>query len=97
VFFYILSSLRINKFLTLLIPQLQKFYLLVTNCHCQIITIFLFFDRERLTQIESKLNEVKAGRAPEYIQPLEELQVSFLCGSVTSAWVAFCLNLESPS
>lgn len=30
--------------------------------------------RERLTQIESKLNEVKAGRATEYIQPLEELQ-----------------------
>ncbi len=43
-----------------------------------IVFLFLFFDRERLTQIESKLNEVKAGRAPEYIQPLEELQVSFL-------------------
>lgn len=30
--------------------------------------------RERLTQIESKLSEVKAGRAVEYTQPLEELQ-----------------------
>jgi len=30
--------------------------------------------RERLTQIESKLAEVKAGRAVEYIVPLEELQ-----------------------
>jgi len=30
--------------------------------------------RERLTQIESKLEEVKSGRAMEYINPLEELQ-----------------------
>lgn len=30
--------------------------------------------RERLTQIESKLEEVKNGRAHEYLQPLEELQ-----------------------
>lgn len=30
--------------------------------------------RERLTQIESKLEEVKTGRAMEYLQPLEELQ-----------------------
>merc|ERR1712130_469348 len=30
--------------------------------------------RERLTQIESKLEEVKTGRALEYLQPLEELQ-----------------------
>jgi len=30
--------------------------------------------RERLTQIETKLAEVKAGTATEYIQPLEELQ-----------------------
>merc|ERR1712106_621485 len=30
--------------------------------------------RERLTQIESKLEEVKNGRANEYLQPLEELQ-----------------------
>jgi len=30
--------------------------------------------RERLTQIESKLEEVKSGRAMEYLQPLEELQ-----------------------
>lgn len=30
--------------------------------------------RERLTQIDSKLEEVKTGRAQEYLQPLEELQ-----------------------
>ena len=30
--------------------------------------------RERLTQIETKLEEVKAERASEYLQPLEELQ-----------------------
>jgi len=30
--------------------------------------------RERLTQIETKLEEVKSGKAMEYIQPLEELQ-----------------------
>jgi len=30
--------------------------------------------RERLTQIEAKLSEVRVGRAIEYIQPLEELQ-----------------------
>merc|ERR1719414_2832320 len=30
--------------------------------------------RERITQIEAKLNEVRAGQAPDYLQPLEELQ-----------------------
>ncbi len=30
--------------------------------------------RERLTQIETKLLEVRDGKAPEYLQPLEELQ-----------------------
>lgn len=39
----------------------------------------LFFNasrlyRERITQIEAKLNEVRAGQAPDYLQPLEELQ-----------------------
>ena len=29
---------------------------------------------ERLSQVERKLEEVKAGRAIEYLQPLEELQ-----------------------
>ena len=29
---------------------------------------------ERLSQVERKLEEVKAGRAQEYLQPLEELQ-----------------------
>ncbi len=32
--------------------------------------------RERITQIEAKLAEVKAGKATEYLQPLEELQVN---------------------
>lgn len=32
--------------------------------------------RERITQIETKLAEVRAGRAPEYLQPLEELQIN---------------------
>ena len=32
--------------------------------------------RERVTQIETKLAEVRAGRAPEYLQPLEELQIN---------------------
>merc|ERR1711993_65614 len=32
--------------------------------------------RERVTQIETKLAEVKAGRAAEYLQPLEELQIN---------------------
>jgi len=32
--------------------------------------------RERVTQIETKLAEVKAGRANEYLQPLEELQIN---------------------
>ncbi len=32
--------------------------------------------RERLTQIETKLTEVRSGKAPEYLQPLEELQVN---------------------
>ncbi|XP_054263917.1 breast cancer metastasis-suppressor 1-like protein-A isoform X2 [Macrosteles quadrilineatus] len=30
--------------------------------------------RERITQVETKLNEVKMGRAAEYLVPLEELQ-----------------------
>ena len=32
--------------------------------------------RERITQIEAKLEEVKEGKAAEYLQPLEELQVN---------------------
>lgn len=32
--------------------------------------------RERMTQIEAKLEEVKTGKAAEYLQPLEELQVN---------------------
>lgn len=32
--------------------------------------------RERITQIDAKLAEVKTGKAPEYLQPLEELQVN---------------------
>eukprot|EP00094_Tigriopus_californicus_P001079 TCALIF_01044-PA protein Name:"Similar to brms1l Breast cancer metastasis-suppressor 1-like protein (Xenopus laevis)" AED:0.22 eAED:0.22 QI:0/0/0/0.66/0.5/0.66/3/0/165 len=32
--------------------------------------------RERITQIEIKLNDVRASQAAEYLQPLEELQVN---------------------
>ncbi|QQP55516.1 Breast cancer metastasis-suppressor 1-like protein, partial [Caligus rogercresseyi] len=32
--------------------------------------------RERMTQIENKLMEVKSGKAAEYLQPLEELQIN---------------------
>ena len=32
--------------------------------------------RERVTQIEAKLSEVRSGRAPEYLQPLEELELN---------------------
>lgn len=31
---------------------------------------------ERISQVERKLEEVRAGRAQEYLQPLEELQDS---------------------
>ena len=37
----------------------------------------LFFSRlykERISQIEQKLIELKAGKAPEYLNPLAELQ-----------------------
>ena len=37
-------------------------------------SFFFRLYRERITQIESKLSEVRAGQAPEYLQPLEELQ-----------------------
>lgn len=30
--------------------------------------------RERITQVDTKLGEVRCGRAQEYLQPLEELQ-----------------------
>ena len=32
--------------------------------------------RERITQIEAKLEEVRSGKAHEYLQPLEELELS---------------------
>ena len=32
--------------------------------------------RERITQIEAKLSEVRSGKSVEYLQPLEELQVN---------------------
>ena len=43
------------------------------------ITVILFefrLYRERITQIEAKLTEVRSGKASEYLQPLEELQVN---------------------
>ncbi len=42
------------------------------------LDIIIFDFRERLTQIESKLSEVRAGKAMEYIQPLEELEVRYI-------------------
>lgn len=35
---------------------------------------FLRLYRERITQVDTKLGEVRCGRAQEYLQPLEELQ-----------------------
>ncbi len=32
--------------------------------------------RERITQIEAKLSEVRSGKSVEYLQPLDELQVN---------------------
>ena len=40
------------------------------------MSLFFRLYRERVTQIETKLAEVRAGRAPEYLQPLEELQIN---------------------
>ena len=42
---------------------------------CFINTTFRLY-RERITQIQAKLSEVKEGKASEYLQPLEELQVN---------------------
>ena len=46
----------------------------------QLTTVFSFYYlrlyRERITQIEAKLTEVRSGKASEYLQPLEELQVN---------------------
>lgn len=41
-----------------------------------IIYLIVFFRlyRERITQVETKLNEVRMGRAPEYLVPVDELQ-----------------------
>jgi hypothetical protein len=74
--FVLLTFVEKNEFLflrcnlkKLCITYLNDFKILQKTVHRS------FRLRERLTQIESKLNEVKAGRAPEYTQPLEELQV----------------------
>ena len=49
---------------------------IIVNLHCVLLMDIIILDfRERLTQIESKLSEVRAGKAMEYIQPLEELEV----------------------
>ena len=39
-----------------------------------VINIINRLYRERITQIESKLTEVRTGKAAEYLHPLEELQ-----------------------
>ena len=49
----------------------QFFYKLVLKW-CSVSRLY----RERITQIETKLNEVRAGQAAEYLQPLEELQIN---------------------
>ena len=40
----------------------------------QNVSFFPRLYRERMTQIEAKLDEVRSGKATEYLQPLEELQ-----------------------
>ena len=40
-----------------------------------IVFVFRLY-RERITQIEAKLSEVRSGKSVEYLQPLEELQVN---------------------
>ena len=54
----------------------HPYYFYADRC----LTAFLLFSlrlyRERITQIEAKLTEVRSGKACEYLQPLEELQVN---------------------
>lgn len=45
-----------------------------SNFISTVIYCFFRLYRERITQVETKLAEVKLGRAQEYLQPLEELQ-----------------------
>lgn len=41
----------------------------------QLISVFISrLYRERLSQVEAKLEEVIAGKAPEYLEPLATLQ-----------------------
>ena len=47
-------------------------HLLIITLYCDWLLIRLY--RERITQVETKLDEVRCGRAQEYLQPLEELQ-----------------------
>jgi len=47
-------------------------YWLIITLYCDWLLIRLY--RERITQVETKLDEVRCGRAQEYLQPLEELQ-----------------------
>jgi breast cancer metastasis-suppressor 1-like protein len=46
--------------------------------HLVKVVYYLLFRlyRERITQIEAKLSEVRTGKSVEYLQPLEELQVN---------------------
>jgi hypothetical protein len=47
-------------------------FLLIIMLYCDWLLIRLY--RERITQVDTKLGEVRCGRAQEYLQPLEELQ-----------------------
>ena len=51
---------------------------MIFNLKFGLLKLFFIYRlyRERVTQIETKLAEVKAGRANEYLQPLEELQIN---------------------
>nr|XP_055194043.1 breast cancer metastasis-suppressor 1 homolog [Nyctereutes procyonoides] len=50
--------------------------------------------RERLSQLRVRLEEVGAERAPEYTEPLGELQQSLkICIQVTGIYKGFCLDV----
>nr|XP_025843943.1 breast cancer metastasis-suppressor 1 homolog [Vulpes vulpes] len=50
--------------------------------------------RERMSQLRVRLEEVGAERAPEYTEPLGELQQSLkICIQVTGIYKGFCLDV----
>lgn len=46
----------------------------ILNKKCIFIPIILRLYKERLSQVDAKLQEVIAGKAPEYLEPLAALQ-----------------------